>query len=176
MRKREIHELNRIGVEEFKRSEKYPVAIVLDNLRSQNNIGSVFRTADAFKIEKVVLTGICSTPPNKEIHKTALGAEDSVEWHYYESCLDAVCQLKSEGYIIISIEQVEGSISLEDFAIESEKKYALVLGNEVKGVDEQVVRASDYAIEIPQEGTKHSLNVSISAGVVMWEFFRKMKR
>jgi tRNA G18 (ribose-2'-O)-methylase SpoU len=173
MRKLEVHELNRLDVEEFKRIEKYPVVIVLDNVRSQNNIGSVFRTADAFRIEKVVLTGICSTPPNKEIHKTALGAENSVDWEYFEKCIDAVESLKKDGFTIISIEQVEGSISLEKFDIDQKTKYALVLGNEVKGVDQDVVQASDYAIEIPQEGTKHSLNVSITAGIVMWEFFRK---
>lgn len=174
MRKLETHELNRLDIEEFKKIDKYPVTIVLDNVRSQNNIGSVFRTADAFRIEKVVLTGICSTPPNKEIHKTALGAEDSVEWEYYETCLTAIETLKQQGYVIISIEQVEGSVSLEDFNVDENQKYALVLGNEVKGVDEEVVKASNYAIEIPQEGTKHSLNVSITAGIVMWEFFKKM--
>ncbi|WP_320052172.1 RNA methyltransferase [uncultured Acetobacteroides sp.] len=173
MRKLEVHELNRLDVEEFKRIEKHPVVIVLDNVRSQNNIGSVFRTADAFRIEKVVLTGICSTPPNKEIHKTALGAENSVEWEYFDKCTDAVESLKNAGYTIVSIEQVEGSISLEKFTIDQNAKYALVLGNEVKGVDQEVVQASDCAIEIPQEGTKHSLNVSITAGIVMWEFFRK---
>lgn len=173
MRKLEVHELNRLDVEEFKKIEKYPVAIVLDNVRSQNNIGSVFRTADAFKMEKVVLTGICSTPPNKEIHKTALGAENSVDWEYFEKCTDAIENLRNAGYTIISIEQVEGSISLEKFSIDQSSKYALVLGNEVKGVDQEVVQVSDYAIEIPQEGTKHSLNVSITAGIVMWEFFQK---
>lgn len=173
MRKLEVHELNRLDVDEFKKVEKYPVVIVLDNVRSQNNIGSVFRTADAFRIEKVVLTGICSTPPNKEIHKTALGAENSVDWEYFEKCTDAVESLKKDGFTIISIEQVEGSISLEKFDIDQKTKYALILGNEVKGVDQNVVQASDYAIEIPQEGTKHSLNVSITAGIVMWEFFRK---
>lgn len=174
MRKLEVHELNRLNVEEFKKVEKYPIVIVLDNVRSQNNIGSVFRTADAFRIEKVVLTGICSIPPNKEIHKTALGAESSVVWEYFEKCTDAIESLKKAGYIIISIEQVKGSISLEKFTIDQNAKYALVLGNEVKGVDQEVVQTSDCAIEIPQEGTKHSLNVSITAGIVMWEFFRKV--
>lgn len=174
MRKLEIHELNRIDVEEFKRVEKYPIAIVLDNVRSQNNIGSVFRTGDAFRVEKVVLTGICSTPPNKEIHKTALGAEKSVTWEYFSECLDAVKQLKEEGYTIIAVEQVEDSIKLQDFEVKKEEKYALIFGNEVKGVDEDVVKASNLAIEIPQEGTKHSLNVSVTAGIIMWDFFRKM--
>jgi len=174
MRKLEIHELNRIDVEEFKRVEKYPIAIVLDNVRSQNNIGSVFRTGDAFRVEKVVLTGICSTPPNKEIHKTALGAEKSVTWEYFGECLDAVKQLKEEGYTIITVEQVEGSIKLQNFEVKKEEKYALIFGNEVKGVDEEVVKASNLAIEIPQEGTKHSLNVSVTAGIIMWDFFRKM--
>lgn len=174
MRKLEIHELNRIDVEEFKRVEKYPIAIVLDNVRSQNNIGSVFRTGDAFRVEKVVLTGICSTPPNKEIHKTALGAEKSVTWEYFSECLDAVKQLKEEGYTIIAVEQVEDSIKLQDFEVKKDEKYALIFGNEVKGVDEDVVKASNLAIEIPQEGTKHSLNVSVTAGIIMWDFFRKM--
>lgn len=174
MRKLEIHELNRIDVEEFKRVEKYPIAIVLDNVRSQNNIGSVFRTGDAFRVEKVVLTGICSTPPNKEIHKTALGAEKSVTWEYFSECLDAIKQLKEEGYTIIAVEQVEDSIKLQDFEVKKEEKYALIFGNEVKGVDEDVVKASNLAIEIPQEGTKHSLNVSVTAGIIMWDFFRKI--
>ncbi len=174
MRKLEIHELNRLDVEEFKKVEKHPVIIVLDNVRSQNNIGSVFRTADAFRIEKVVLTGICSTPPNKEIHKTALGAENSVVWEYYEKCTDAVEALKIAGYTVIAIEQIEGSVSLENFSLKANTKYALVLGNEVKGVDPEVVQACHSAIEIPQEGTKHSLNISVTAGIVMWEFFKKM--
>ena len=174
MRKLKITELNRINVDEFKEAKKLPLIVVLDEIRSLHNIGSVFRTADAFRIEKVVLTGICSTPPNKEIHKTALGAEDSVAWEYFENCTDAVENLKKTGYIVISIEQVEGSISLEKFVIEPDARYALVLGNEVKGVDQAVVQASNYAIEIPQEGTKHSLNVSITAGIVMWEFFRRL--
>ena len=174
MRKLKITDLHRLTVEEFHKVKKLPLIVVLDDIRSMHNIGSVFRTADAFRIEKVVLTGICSTPPNKEIHKTALGAEDSVAWEYFENCTDAVENLKKTGYIVISIEQVEGSISLEKFVIEPDARYALVLGNEVKGVDQAVVQASNYAIEIPQEGTKHSLNVSITAGIVMWEFFRRL--
>lgn len=174
MRKLETHELNRLEIEEFKEVDKYPLTVVLDNVRSQNNIGSVFRTADAFRLEKIILTGICSTPPNKEIHKTALGAEKSVEWEYFESTLDAVGSLRSKGYTIIAVEQVEGSIMLQNFSMDKDTKYAIILGNEVKGVDPLVVDVCDLAIEIPQEGTKHSLNVSITAGILMWEFFRKM--
>lgn len=174
MRKLETTELNRMDIEEFKHSKKYPIAIVLDSIRSQNNIGSVFRTSDAFKIEKIILTGICSTPPNKEIHKTALGAEKSVTWEYSEDCVSAVEKLKDEGYVALAIEQVEGSILLQNFKVDSNLKYALVFGNEVKGVSQEVIQKCDGAIEIPQEGTKHSLNVSVTAGIVIWEFFRKL--
>jgi len=174
MRKLRTGELNRLTVEEFKKSAKIPVTVVLDNIRSLNNVGSVFRTSDALKIEKIVLCGITATPPNKEIHKTALGAEDAVEWSYVEKTEEAIASLKSEGKVICSLEQVEGSSSLIDFTPEKEKHYAIVLGNEVKGVQQKVIDLSDVCIEIPQFGTKHSFNVSVSAGIVLWEVFKKL--
>lgn len=174
MRKLKNIELNRLSVEEFKRAEKLPITIVLDNVRSLNNVGSVFRTSDALKVEKIILCGITATPPHNEIHKTALGAEYAVDWEYFEDTLEAVEQLRNEGAVICSIEQVENSVSLPDFETEKEKKYALILGNEVKGVQQQVVNASDFCIEIPQYGTKHSFNVSVTTGIVLWEFFRKI--
>lgn len=175
MRKLRTSELNRLSVEEYKNSDKLPVVVVLDNIRSLNNVGSVFRTSDALKVEKILLCGITATPPNKEIHKTALGAEESVEWLYYEDTLVAVDELKTEGYTVCSLEQVENSTSLLDFKAHNDKKYAIILGNEVKGVQQKVVNASDACIEIPQFGTKHSFNVSVSAGIVLWELFRKLK-
>ena len=168
-------DLHRISAEEFKRVEKIPVAVVLDDVRSEMNVGSVFRTADAFVIEQIALCGITGKPPSHEIHKTALGAEDSVEWTYHKTALEAVEQLHEQGYIICSIEQVHGSISLEQFPIENDKKYALVFGNEVKGVSQAVVDASDCCIEIPQHGTKHSLNIACSAAIVMWHFFNILR-
>ncbi len=164
-------DLHRISAEEFKQVEKIPVAVVLDDVRSEMNVGSVFRTADAFVIEHIALCGITGKPPSHEIHKTALGAEDSVEWSYHSSALEAVEQLREQGYKICSIEQVHGSISLEAFTIVPGEKYALVFGNEVKGVSQAVVDASDCCIEIPQQGTKHSLNIACSAAIVMWHFF-----
>lgn len=175
MRKLKNAELNRKTIEEFKSSKKIPLIIVLDNVRSANNIGSVFRTSDAFLVEKIMLCGITATPPNKDIHKTAIGATDSVEWEYYKTTLDAIKVLKENNYLVISIEQVEKSIELQEFDISKKEKYAIVLGNEVKGVDQDVVNQSDYCIEIDQFGTKHSLNISVCAGVVIWEFFKKMK-
>jgi len=145
---------------------------VLDNVRSLHNVGSVFRTSDAYLAEAVYLCGITSTPPHAEIHKSALGAEFSVEWKYFEQTLDAVTQLKAEGYTVFAIEQAEGSTMLTDLELDAEKKYAVILGNEVKGVQQEVVDASDGCIELPQFGTKHSLNVSVTAGIVIWEFFR----
>ncbi len=171
MRKLKNSELNRLTIEEFKKAEKIPVVVILDNIRSLNNVGSVFRTSDAFRTEKIILCGFTATPPHKEIHKTALGAEDSVTWEYIENTEDAVEKLKSEGYVICSIEQVESSIMLPEFSIDKGKKYALIFGNEVKGVQQKVVDLSDYAIEIPQEGTKHSLNISVSAGILLWAFY-----
>ncbi len=175
MRKLKNSELNRLSIEEFKKSGKTPLVVVLDNIRSLNNIGSVFRTSDAFLIEKIILCGITAKPPHKDIHKTALGATESVNWEYAESTIDAVNKLKDEGYIIVSIEQTEKAIMLQNFKIEKNKKYAVIFGNEVKGVQQEIVNLSNFSIEIPQYGTKHSFNISVSAGIVLWEFFRKIK-
>lgn len=166
-------ELNRLSVEDFKKTKKRPLVLVLDNIRSQHNIGSAFRTGDAFLLEKIVLCGISACPPTAEIHKTALGAEDTVEWEYFTDTLDAVTYLRENGYTIISIEQVENSTMLQDFVIKENAKYALVFGNEVKGVQQDVVSISDLCIEIPQEGAKHSFNVSVTIGIVLWEMVRK---
>lgn len=174
MRKLTIKELNRPSLEEFKKAKKIGLAVVLDNIRSLNNIGSVFRTSDAFLVDKVVLCGISTPPPNVEIHKTALGAEDSVEWEYFKNTLDAIDWLVNDGWIIIGVEQVEKSITLGDFIPEKGKKYALVLGNEVKGVMQEAIDRCDFCVEIPQQGTKHSLNISVSAGIVIWHFYRGM--
>ncbi len=168
-RKLKICELNRLSKEEFKSIPKTPLVLVLDNIRSQHNIGAAFRTADAFALEKIVLCGICATPPSPEIHKSALGAEDSVEWEYREDCTEAVKALKENGYTIISVEQTENSTMLNDFVPTEGVKYALVFGNEVKGVQQEVVDISDSVVEIPQFGTKHSLNVSVSIGIVIWK-------
>jgi 23S rRNA (guanosine2251-2'-O)-methyltransferase len=178
MRKLANEELNRISVEDYKKTEKTPIVIVLDNVRSLNNIGSVFRTADAFLIEKIFLCGITATPPHREIHKTALGATESVDWEYVSETIDCVQRLKSEGYIIISIEQADESVMLNDYKVDFlQNKYALIFGNEVEGVSEQIVTLSDVCIEIPQFGTKHSLNIAVSVGMVTWEFCRmKNKR
>lgn len=175
MKKKSVIELHRIDVEEFKQVPKISLTIVLDDIRSLNNIGSVFRTADAFVIEKIYLCGITATPPHPDIHKTALGAEDSVEWEYVQDVNELVANLKADGVKVCAIEQVHHSISLEDFKTVEGERYALVLGNEVKGVAQSVVDAADYCIEIPQCGTKHSLNISITAGIVMWDFFKQMK-
>ncbi|MCG8412248.1 MAG: RNA methyltransferase [Bacteroidales bacterium] len=175
MRKLKNSELNRLSVNEFKSSEKTPITVVLDNIRSLNNIGSVFRTSDAFLIEKIYLCGITATPPNKDIHKTALGATESVSWEYQKETIDVINELKQADYKIISIEQAVGATMLNQFKTTSEEKYAVVFGNEVKGVQQAIVDASDYCVEIPQFGTKHSLNISVSAGVVLWELFRKIK-
>lgn len=174
MRKLEVTELNRITTEEYKSAKKLPLVVVLDNVRSMYNVGSVFRTADAFRIEKICLCGITSTPPHSEIHKTALGAEMSVDWQSYADAVQAVKDLKEQGYYVYSIEQVEGSVKLPELKLEKDTKYAVVLGNEVKGVDQEVVDISDGCIEIPQYGTKHSLNVSVTAGIIMWSFLEKM--
>ena len=169
-------ELHRVDAEQYSHLAKLPVTIVLDNVRSEMNVGSVFRTADAFVIKQIALCGITGKPPSHEIHKTALGAEDSVEWTYHKTALEAVEQLREQGYKICAIEQVHGSISLESFPIVSSEKYALVFGNEVKGVSQAVVDASDCSIEIPQHGTKHSLNIACSAAIVMWHFFNALSR
>lgn len=175
MRKLKITELNRLSKEEFKKQEKNPLIVVLDNVRSLHNVGSVFRTSDAFLIKTVYLCGITSTPPHAEIHKTALGAEDSVDWIYYSECADAVKNLKNEGYTVFAIEQAEGSMMLPELNLDHTKKYAVVLGNEVKGVQQSVIDICDGCIEIPQYGTKHSLNVSVTAGIIIWEFAKRMK-
>jgi tRNA G18 (ribose-2'-O)-methylase SpoU len=174
MRKLLNEELDRLEVEEFKTAVKIPVVIVLDNVRSMNNTGSIFRTSDAFRVESVCLCGITAVPPHKEIHKTALGATESVDWKYFAHTRDALVWLKQEGYVICSIEQAEQSIMLEAFPVKEGRKYALVFGHEIRGVDQEIVDISDYCIEIPQYGTKHSLNVSVSVGIVIWEFFRKL--
>lgn len=174
-RKLKLEELNRISIEEFREAEKIPLVVVLDNVRSRHNIGSVFRTGDAFRVEEILLCGITGTPPDVEIHKTALGAEDSVKWRYFEQTLSAVEALKSEGYTVFSIEQAENSVSLEDMEPEREKKYAVIFGHEVHGVVQEVIDASDGCIEIPQYGTKHSLNISVTAGIVIWDFFQRLR-
>ena len=176
MRKLKNNELGRISVDEFKTVKKTPLIIVLDNIRSLNNIGSVFRTSDAFLIEKIYLCGICATPPNKEIHKTALGATESVAWEYVEDTLILVEKLKAENIKVLAIEQAENSTKLDTFYPKKDEKYAIVMGNEVKGVQQEVVDASDLCIEIPQLGTKHSLNISVTTGVVLWDLFQKMNK
>lgn len=173
MKKLSVIDLHRINVEEYKSIEKTPLVVVLDHVRSLYNVGSVFRTSDAFKLTSVYLCGITATPPHVEIHKTALGAEESVSWKYYSNTLDAVHELQKNGYKVIAIEQVEHSIMLQDFKIDTQKKYAVVLGNEVKGVQQQVVDVCDGCIEIPQFGTKHSLNVSVTAGIVIWQLAKQ---
>lgn len=176
MRKLTVEELHRMSVDEFKAAEKLPVVMVLDNIRSLHNVGSVLRTADAFRLAGVCMCGITACPPMPEIHKTALGAEDSVSWWYEQDTLIAVEKLKSDGYTVLAVEQVEGSRMLDTLTLDTDKRYALVMGNEVKGVRQDVVNACAGAVEIPQFGTKHSLNVSVSAGIVMWEFLRKLKK
>jgi len=174
VRKLSMDELNRKSAEEFRLASKNPFVVVLDNVRSQNNIGSIFRTADAFLAESIYLCGITSVPPNKEIHKTALGATESVQWIYESSTLDAINKLKQEHYIIIAFEQVEGSKSLVDFKPEKNNKYALVFGHEVHGIQQEVLNGCDICIEIPQFGTKHSLNIAVSAGIAIWELFKQL--
>ncbi len=174
MRKLMVEELGRMSVEEFRAAEKLPVVVVLDNVRSVHNVGSVFRTADAFRLSGLCLCGITACPPSAEMHKTALGAEDSVAWEYFGDTLEAVRRLRAGGYEVLSVEQVEGSVRLDEFKARPDGRYALVLGNEVKGVRQDVVDASDGALEIPQFGTKHSLNVSVTAGIVMWELARQL--
>jgi len=169
-------ELGRISSNEYSSAEKMPVTIVLDNVRSQHNIGAAFRSADAFAAERIILCGICATPPSAEIHKSALGAENTIPWEYFEDSTDAVNSLKEEGYEIISVEQTENSTLLNNIKPVIDKKYALVFGNEVKGVKQEVVDVSDLVLEIPQHGTKHSINVSVSIGVVLWEFSKHIGR
>lgn len=175
MQKLKLDELNRVGVEEFKEQEKLPLVVVLDNVRSMHNIGSVFRTADGFAIEKLYLCGITARPPHREIEKTALGATQSVAWIHFETTLDAVASLKADGYQIIGIEQAAGSIMLNTFKPSANEKYALIFGNEVNGVSDEVMSKIDACVEIPQFGTKHSFNIVISAGIVLWDFFAKLR-
>ena len=169
-------ELGRVSAEEYKELPESGVVVVLDNIRSAHNVGSVFRTADSFKADKVWLCGICAVPPSAEIHKSALGAEDSVEWEHVDDTMEAITRLKNEGYTIVSAEQTVGSVMLDGFSPEKGGRYAVVFGNEVEGVRQDVVNASDIALEIPQFGTKHSLNVSVSAGVILWHFRLMMNR
>lgn len=173
MRKLENKELPRKTVKDFKIAIKTPLIIILDDIRSLNNIGSVFRTSDAFLVEKIYLCGITAIPPNKEIHKTALGATDTVDWEYAESTIDLIENLKKQNILVFAIEQVENSVFLNNFKIDKTQTYALILGNEVFGVSQKAIEASDGTIEIPQLGTKHSLNIAVSAGIVIWDFFRK---
>ena len=173
MRKIRTIEMQRLSIEEFKEADKLPLIVVLDDVRSMHNIGSVFRTCDAFRVEALYLCGICQTPPSTEIHKTALGAEDSVAWKYFNTALEAVDELKKQGYHVLSVEQVEHSTKLQTFTPEA-KKYAVILGNEVKGVHQEVVDASDGCLEIPQLGTKHSMNVSVTAGIIIYKFAEEL--
>lgn len=175
MRKLANSELERKNISEFKEAAKTPVIVILDDIRSLHNIGSVFRTADAFLIEKIYLCGITATPPNKEIHKTALGATDTVVWEYAKDVLEVIGKLKEDNVSVFAIEQVEHSVLLQDFTPVKETRYALVFGNEVKGVSQQAINLCEGTIEIPQLGTKHSLNISVSAGIVIWDLFRKMQ-
>ncbi|MFT5617860.1 MAG: 23S rRNA (guanosine2251-2'-O)-methyltransferase [Arenicella sp.] len=174
MRKLSMEELNRDSVEEFKEKQKHPVALVLDNIRSMHNVGSAFRTSDAFLVEKIVLCGITAQPPHREIHKTALGATDSVNWEYSETTVKAVEKLKLEGFKIVIVEQTVGSIALQEFPFNPTEKYAFVFGNEAMGVKDEVLPYADFSLEIPQFGTKHSLNVSVSMGIVLWDYLQKM--
>ncbi len=169
-----MDELHRISVEEFKAADKLPLTVVLDNVRSQNNIGSVFRTSDAFRVERICLCGICSTPPHRDIHKTALGAEESVAWSYHEETADCIQALKAEGYKIYAVEQVDDSIKLDALPESLGEKVAVVFGNEVEGVQEELLPLCDGSIEIPQQGTKHSLNISCAAAIVLWELWQRL--
>lgn len=174
-RKLKNSELDRLSVAHFKVADKTSISIILDNIRSSNNIGSVFRTADAFLLKKIYLCGVCATPPDKGIRKTALGATESVAWEYVENTLDIIKRLQAEGVKILSIEQAENAVFLNDFKPDSDQEYAVVFGNEVKGVQQEVVSLSDEVIEIPQLGTKHSLNIAVSAGIICWDLFAKLK-
>ncbi|MCL7987923.1 RNA methyltransferase [Sphingobacterium sp. lm-10] len=175
MQKLSLEQLNRVDIDTFKQQDKLPVVLVLDNVRSMHNVGSAFRTADALNVEQVVLCGITGTPPHREIEKTALGATKSVAWSHEPTTAEAVKKLRVAGYSILSVEQASGSVQLQDFAPEHTKKYAFVFGNEVHGVEEEVISASDACLEIPQFGTKHSFNVSVTMGIVLWDFISKIK-
>jgi 23S rRNA (guanosine2251-2'-O)-methyltransferase len=175
MQKLKTAELNRVGIEEFKEQDKLPVVVILDNVRSMNNVGSAFRTADGFAIEKIILCGITAQPPHREIEKTAIGATQSVAWVHFDETLDAIRELRKDGYEIIAIEQAVDSIMLNTFIPDQAKKYALIFGNEVNGVSDEVMAEIDKCIEIPQFGTKHSFNIVISAGIVLWDFYAKLR-
>ena len=175
VQKLKLEELGRIDVETFKQSSKTPLVVVLDNVRSMHNVGAVFRTADAFLVEKILLCGITPQPPHREIHKAALGATESVDWAYFESVTEALQSIKSEGYRVVGVEQTTGSQVITEFDFAKSQKYALVLGNEVEGISDEVLPLCDDFLEIPQQGTKHSLNVSVCGGIVMWEFFKHLK-
>jgi tRNA G18 (ribose-2'-O)-methylase SpoU len=175
MRKLKVWELNRLSPDQFKKAPKLPLIAVLDSIRSLNNTGSLFRTADAFRLQALYLCGITPRPPAPEIHKTALGAEDSVDWQYFEHTTDAVTALKVEGYTVCAIEQTEGSVSLLDFSPTADRKYAFILGNEVQGVEQEVIDMCHQTLEIPQFGCKHSLNVAVTGGIIAWHFFEKMR-
>ncbi len=174
MRKLKLEELGRISIDQFKAIDKLPVCIVLDNIRSLHNVGSAFRTADAFRVEKIFLTGITGTPPHREIQKTALGATESVPWEYVEQPSAIVRKLKAAGYTVVIVEQTSESIPLQKFEQSADQKYCLIFGNEINGVSDDVIALADVALEIPQEGTKHSLNISVCLGIVVWEIFRKV--
>ena len=172
--KLKIDEMHRLSPEEYRQADKLPLIVVLDDVRSLHNVGSVFRSSDAFRVQGIYLCGITACPPMPEIHKTALGAEDTVAWTHFPSIIDAIADLKLKGYYIYSTEQVEGSVKLQSLELDSTRKYAIILGNEVKGVHQEAVDASDACLEIPQFGTKHSLNVSVTAGIVIWEFAKRL--
>jgi len=173
MRKLKNEELNRLTIGQYKVAKKIPVTVILDNVRSQNNIGSVFRTVDAFRLERILLCGITATPPHREIHKTALGATESVSWEYRESTIQAIDELKQNRYKIVAVEQTEGAVTLQQLSLSPQESYAVVFGHEIKGVDQAVVDRCDYCLEIPQFGTKHSMNISVAAGIVIWEIFKQ---
>ena len=174
MRKLKLDELRRVGIEDFKKQEKLPLVVILDNVRSMHNIGSIFRTSDGFAVEKVYLCGITAQPPHREIEKTALGATQSVDWLYSESVAEAILELKAAGYTLIAVEQAENSVMLNDYRPQKTEKYALIFGNEVNGVSDEAMKLIDTCIEIPQFGTKHSFNIVVSAGIVLWDFFTKL--
>jgi 23S rRNA (guanosine2251-2'-O)-methyltransferase len=174
MRKLTMPELQRLSVEEFKAAEKIPVVVVLDNIRSQNNIGSVFRTTDAFRLQGIFLCGITATPPHREIQKTALGATESVDWQYFSTTMEAILHLRTLGYTILAVEQAEGSVKLPDYHPETGEKLAIIFGNEVNGIEDVILTLVDGCIEIPQYGTKHSINISVAVGIVIWDLFGKI--
>lgn len=176
IKKLKLEELNRIDVETFKKTNKIPLTVILDDVRSMHNVGSIFRTSDAFLVEKIILCGITPTPPHREIHKAALGATESVDWEHIPSVSDAIQKLKNDNYIILGIEQTSNSININDYPVKENQKYAIILGNEVEGVSDDILNLCDDFLEIPQFGTKHSLNVSICGGIVIWEFCKAMKR